>query len=268
MTTGQVSDRFARGQARLEEISGQDAQAFTESLRDIAPDLARYVVEFAYGDVHSRPGLNAADRQLAVLGALVAQGDTQEQVRRQTGIALHVGLEPRQVVEAVTHLILVVGIPRVLNALVAVRAAIEERGLKADPIEVGANTERQRDRYAYGEARLRQIAGDDGVTVIRALDPIAPDLGRYIVEFAWGEVYDRPGISVRERQLATLGAMIGFGDTPKQQKTHFKIALRQGLTPEELVELVIQVAPKAGFPRVLNALAGLREVLDERGLTV
>lgn len=268
MTAGQISDRYARGQARLDEISEGGAQAIAESLQEIAPDLARFVVEFAYGDVHARPGLDARDRQLVTLGTLTAQGDTQAQLRFQTGVALHVGLEPRQVVEAVTHLILVVGIPRVLNALVAVRAAVEERGLKAEPIEVGVNAERQKDRYAYGEGKLREIAGDDGVAVIRALDPIAPDLGRYIVEFAWGEVYDRPGITVRQRQLATLGAMIAFGDTPKQQKTHFKIALRNGLSPQELVELVIQAAPKAGFPRVLNAIAGLREVFEDGGITV
>lgn len=268
MSAGQNLDRYAKGQARLDEISDGGARQIVESVQEIAPDLGRFIVEYAYGDVHSRPGLDPQQRQLVTLGTLTAQGDAQAQVRFQTGISLHVGLEPKQVVEAVTHLILVVGIPRVLNALVAVRAAFEERGLKADAIEVGPNVTRAGDRYAYGEVKLREIAGDDGVAVISALDNIAPDLGRYIVEFAWGEVYDRPGIDVRQRQLVTLGAMIAFGDTGKQQKTHFKIALRQGLTPQELVEVVLQAAPKVGFPRTLNSIVALREVFQELAITV
>ncbi|WP_282700423.1 carboxymuconolactone decarboxylase family protein [Streptomyces sp. CC219B] len=257
------SKRFARGAARMKEIAGEDALATVEALEDIAPDLGRFVVEFAYGDVHARPGLDVRQRQLVTIGALTAAGDTAPQLRFHIGAALHIGLDAAQVVEALIHLVPFVGFPRALNAVAAARTVFEERGVDVRPIEVEAGG----NRYARGEAKLREVDGEHGIEVIESLNDVAPDLGRYIVEFAFGDVYPRPGLDLRQRQLVTLGGLIALGDTAPQQKVHFNAALRVGLAPRQVIETVIQTVPYAGFPRALNAVGVVREVFEERGIS-
>ncbi|MFB6891941.1 carboxymuconolactone decarboxylase family protein [Kitasatospora sp. NPDC056327] len=264
MSTERHSTRFARGTAQLTELGGDRAVAVAERLRETAPDLGRYLVEFAYGEINSRPGLDLRQRQLVKLGALTALGDTRTQLGFEIANSLHVGLTPAQVVEALTHLELVVGFPRALNAVEAARAVFAGLGVEAEPHEVAPGAEDE--RYARGSDVLREVAGDHGFAVIDALNDIAPDLGKVIVEYAWGEVYPRPGLDYPQRQLVTLGAMIAYGDTFKQQKTHLNIALRQGLTPRQLVEVLLQASPFVGFPRTLNSLAALREVFADKDI--
>ncbi|MEV7023717.1 carboxymuconolactone decarboxylase family protein [Kitasatospora sp. NPDC093558] len=266
MSTEQHSTRFARGLAQLAELGGDRAQQIAEPLQETAPDLGRFLVEFAYGDINSRPGLDLQQRQLVKLGALTALGDTRTQLGFEIANALHVGLTPAQVVEALAHLELVVGFPRSLNAVETARLTFAELGVKAEPYQVEPAAEE--DRYARGSDVLREVAGDHGFAVIDALDDIIPDLGKVLVEYAWGEVYSRPGLDYPQRQLITLGAMIAYGDTFKQQKTHLNIALRQGLTPRQLVEVLLQASPFVGFPRTLNSLAALREVFADKDITL
>lgn len=256
------SRRYARGVARMKEIAGKDALATVEALDDIAPDLGRFVVEFGYGDVHARPGLDVRQRQLVTIGALTAAGDTAPQLRFHIGAALHVGLDAAQVVEALIHLVPFAGLPRVLNAVAVARTVFEERGVRVEPIRV----EPGGDRYARGEDKLREVDGEHGIEVVESLNDVAPDLGRYIVEFSFGDIYARPGLDMRQRQLVTLGGLIAFGDTAPQQKVHLNAALRVGLSPRQVIETVIQAVPYAGFPRVLNAVGVVREVFEEHGI--
>jgi 4-carboxymuconolactone decarboxylase len=122
------------------------------------------------------------------------------------------------------------------------------------------------DRYTGGEDKLREVDGEHGIEVIESLNDVAPDLGRYIVEFAFGDIYPRPGLNLRQRQLVTLGGLIAIGDTAPQQKVHFNAALRVGLSPRQVIETAIQAVPYTGFPRALNAIGVLRKVFEERGI--
>jgi 4-carboxymuconolactone decarboxylase len=80
-TVAQRNERYARGMETLRAVSGDRATEFIDSLSDIAVDLGRYVVEFAYGDIYPRPGLTPPERQLITLGALRALGDTAPEPR-------------------------------------------------------------------------------------------------------------------------------------------------------------------------------------------
>lgn len=95
--------------------------AVFDQLADVAPEVARLATEFAYGDVHSRPGLDAAQRELVVLGVLTALGDVDQQIESHVGSALGAGLPPRAVVEALIQTIPYVGFPRAIHALTAAR---------------------------------------------------------------------------------------------------------------------------------------------------
>lgn len=120
------------------------------------------------------------------------------------------------------------------------------------------------DRFSRGQARLAEVDGEGGQAVIASLADLAPDLGRYIVEFGFGDVYSRPGLDLRTRELATVAALVAMGTAAPQLKVHLVGALNVGATRDEIVEVIIQMTLYAGFPASLNGIAALREVVAAR----
>lgn len=120
------------------------------------------------------------------------------------------------------------------------------------------------DRYRRGLDRLRtlhDVVGDDFLADLRA---IAPDFARMVVEFPYGDLHSRPGLSARDRQLAIVAALAAQGTAPKELKIHIRAALNAGLTRDDLVEAFMQLAPYTGFPLALEALFALKQVCAER----
>lgn len=114
------------------------------------------------------------------------------------------------------------------------------------------------DRYQRGRERLLEIHGERPLRAIEGLG----DLGRYIVEFAYGEIYARPGLSLRERQIATVAVLTALGRS-SQLPVHLRSSIAAGLTPDELREVIIQVAALAGFPPAMNAISTLKTIEAE-----
>jgi 4-carboxymuconolactone decarboxylase len=110
-------------------------------------------------------------------------------------------------------------------------------------------------RYERGEEKLLEIAGQEGK---EALVPLG-DLGRYAIEFAYGDVYSREGLSLRDRMLVTVAVLIVLGGREEELRLHLDSAMNVGLSPEEIEEIIIQTVPYAGFPTAINALQALRE---------
>jgi len=122
------------------------------------------------------------------------------------------------------------------------------------------------ERYARGSRRLAEIDGEGGQQVIDALKDVAPDLARYVIEFGFGDVYSRPGLDLRTRELATVAGLAALGHAQPQLKVHVNGALNVGCTPAEVVEVIIQMALYAGFPAAVNAAFTAKQVFAERGL--
>lgn len=122
--------------------------------------------------------------------------------------------------------------------------------------------EAEQTRYDQGWKRLKEIDGSAGERVISSLAEICPDLGRYIVEFGFGDVYSRPGLSLRERELATIAALTVLGTAVPQLKVHVAAGLHVGLSRHEILEVIIQMSLYAGFPAALNGVFAAKEVFD------
>lgn len=128
-----------------------------------------------------------------------------------------------------------------------------------------AMTEQQpADRYSRGMDILRTVAGVDRPAVLDSLADICPDLGRYTVEFPYGDVYARPALTLRQRQLATVAALTALGHPVPQLRFHIDGALNVGCTRREVVETIVHVVVYAGFPAALNALTVAKEVFSQR----
>ncbi len=252
--------RTATGRNLLAEIEGSHQASIVAALADVAPDLARLAIGFAYGEVYARPGLGLDQRQLVTVSALAAMGGLEPQLRFHVAGALNVGCQPRQLVELMIHLVVYAGFPAALNGTAVLRQVFHERGIVAEPT---ASTP-QHDSYQAGMAALREIDGEAGEKVISSLKDIAPDLGRSIVDFAFGQVYTRAGLDLHQRELITVASLAAMGCATPQLKVHTHGFLNVGGTREQLVEIAIQVAAYAGFPRAVNAALAIQDVLRER----
>jgi 4-carboxymuconolactone decarboxylase len=111
---------------------------------------------------------------------------------------------------------------------------------------------------------LKEIHGEVGEQVIESLKDIAPDLGRYIIEFAFGDIYSRPGLDLKSREIANVAALTALGNAEHELKVHIHAALNVGCTREEVVEVIMQIAVYAGFPAALNGISAAKAVFTER----
>lgn len=120
------------------------------------------------------------------------------------------------------------------------------------------------ERFARGWEKLMEIDGEGGARVVDSLQDIAPDLGKYVVEFGFGDIYCREGLDSKQRQLITLSSLTTQGGCEPQLKVHINAALNVGLSPKEIIEALLHCIPYTGFPRVLNATFVAKEVFHER----
>lgn len=111
-----------------------------------------------------------------------------------------------------------------------------------------------------GLDKLNEIDGAQGEAVMQALADVAPDLGGYIISFAFGEIYQRPHLDVQQRELVTLAALAAQDGCEKQLRVHIHASRNVGLTREQIVETFIHCVPYLGFPKVLNAVFVAKEV--------
>jgi 4-carboxymuconolactone decarboxylase len=119
------------------------------------------------------------------------------------------------------------------------------------------------ERYARGWQRLQEIDGAAGERVIDSLKDIAPDFARYLIEFPFGDIYSRPGLDLKSREIATVAALTALGNAAPQLKVHIQAALNVGCSRQEVVETIMQMAVYAGFPAALNGLFAAKEVFQD-----
>jgi 4-carboxymuconolactone decarboxylase len=122
------------------------------------------------------------------------------------------------------------------------------------------------DRYERGRRALAEIDGEAGEAVVASLADIAPDFARYLLEFPFGDIYSRPGLDLKSREVATIAALTAMGTAAPQLKVHIRAGLNVGLSREEIVEIIMQMAVYAGFPAALNGLSVAREAFAEAGV--
>jgi 4-carboxymuconolactone decarboxylase len=119
------------------------------------------------------------------------------------------------------------------------------------------------DRYTKGLKNLEKIHPEASKALIESLKDIAPDLGRFVVEFPYGDIYERSGLDFKSREIATIAALTAIGDTKPELKDHIKGALNVGCKRQEIIEVIIQMAVYAGFPRAINGINVAKEVFEE-----
>ena|SRR4029079_5703777 len=119
-------------------------------------------------------------------------------------------------------------------------------------------------RLERGKRVLAEIDGEAGDKVVASLADISPDFAQYLFEFPFGDIYSRPGLNYRDREIATIAALTALGNAGPQLRVHIEAGLNVGLSRDEIVEIIVQMAVYAGFPAALNGLFAAKEVFASR----
>ena len=122
------------------------------------------------------------------------------------------------------------------------------------------------DRQAAGMAVRRQVLGDDHVDrAVAGTDDFTADFQDFITRYAWGDVWSRPGLDRRSRSMLTLALLTALGHE-QELGLHVRAAVTNGLTVEEIGEVLLHTAVYAGVPASNSALGVAQRVLGEMGL--
>lgn len=257
-TTPSAAGRAERGLAVLKQIGGAGYDVGVKPLAEVSADMARLTIEFPYGEILARPGLDLHLRQVCTVATLLAQGSVQPQLKFHMNGLLNVGGTPDELVELLVLASVILGFPIAIDALPIVEQLFTERGIAFTPTAAGE--EDGTDRYRRGLDALRHLAGGEPTELLAQLAAVVPELAQWTVEFAYGEVLSRPGLAARVRHLAVIGMLTAAGNRAEALRFQIIAAERDGLSRNEIIEAMIQIALYAGFPSALNGFAVIREL--------
>jgi 4-carboxymuconolactone decarboxylase len=119
-------DRYKKGMKMLKMMNPDSYQQLADNLEDIAPDMARFVAEFPYGDIYTRQGLNLKTRELVTVAAVTVLGSAQTQLGSHIKGALNVGCTREEIVEVLIQMAVYAGFPTALNAIYTAKKVFEE----------------------------------------------------------------------------------------------------------------------------------------------
>lgn len=252
-----MTDYAAIGRKILLEIDGEAGVQVEEALNAFCPDLARYLIEYSFGEIYAREGLDNRTKELAVVAALTAMGTAMPQLKVHIHAALHVGCTPEEIREVIIQMCGYAGFPATLNGMKILMEVLQETGriLSKETLHAGSEG-----RYERGKDLLARIAPEQEKILKETYDPINPAITQYVVAFGYGDIYARGLLSLKDRQAATIAGLAAKGTAPAQLRFHIGGGFRAGLSEAEIVEIMILLSVYAGFPAALNGILATREV--------
>jgi 4-carboxymuconolactone decarboxylase len=264
-------DRYARGLKAFADLKLGDPTNYIQLFQDASPELARWSIEFVYGDALSREGLEPKVKHLAIASMLATLGNQPDALRRHIQGAVKCGAAPAEIIEAMIQISVYAGFPAALNAFAVATQALENREeqLSADAAEArNTASESNTVRRERGLSALTATSGASGEAVVRSFDDIAPDIGRMIVDHSYGDIFQRTGIDPKTRELTACAALASRGSktTETPLRVHINAALNVGARREELVETLLNLLPYCGYPLVQSAMRIAGEEFAKRGI--
>lgn len=224
------------------------------------PELTEVFENFAYGEVPAYGELDARTRTMCILAACIAVG-AQAEYRTMLEAALHAGVTPVEVKEVLYQAVPYVGMARVADFIGIANQTLTARGV-ALPL-AGQATTSPGTHFEKGLAVQKAIFGEQ----IDAMRDAAPDDQRHIQDYlsanCFGDYVTRGGLDTPTRELLTFSMLLSLGGCEPQLKGHIRGNANVGNDKRTLLAVVTQLLPYVGYPRTLNAVACLNEVLPE-----
>lgn len=230
------------------------------TLKVTDPELIEVFDNFAFDEVISYGNLDTKTRMMVILSSLIAS-QTLSEYKVMLGAALNVGVTPIEVKEIVYQSVPYVGMAKTFDFIHATNEILESREIEL-PLE-GQSTTSPETRLEKGLKVQKEIFGN----IIDKMYAAAPEnqvhIQKYLSANCFGDYYTRKGLDVKMRELLTFSMILALGGCEPQLKGHIMGNLNVGNDKETLLSTVTQLLPYIGYPRTLNAIACLNEVIPE-----
>jgi 4-carboxymuconolactone decarboxylase len=233
-------------------MSPSNSITVQESVRSAAPALEKYA-RGPLSDLWKRPELNARDRSIVTVAALIARNDAVE-LPSHLILALDNGVAPREISEIITHLAFYSGWPNAMTAVRAAKDVFAQRNIGADQLAAAAVSALPLNEAAEAD-RAARVAGQFG--------SVAPGLVQYTTDVLFRDLWLRPDLAPRDRSLITVSSLIASGQVA-QIPYHLNRAMDNGLTQAQAAEVIAHLAFYVGWPNAFSALPVAKEVFEKR----
>ncbi len=227
--------------------------ANSEHVRAVSPALEAHTQDRVVNKLWNRPALDARDRSLVAIAALIASGQTGP-IGTYTDKAMRSGVTPAELSEIVLHLAYYAGWAKALAATVPIAAVFAEQGIGSDQLPAEQPDPLPLDED--DEAKRRQTVGEQ-------FGDVAPELVEYTTDYLFLDLWLRPDLAPRDRSLVTVAALIATGHV-QQITFHLARAMDNGLTRDQAAEVVTQLAFYTGWPSAMSALPVFKDVFANR----
>ena len=224
------------------------------------PELIEIFDNWAFDEVIRSGNIDSKTRVMMTMGSTIAQGALTE-YKMFVNAALNVGVTPVEIKEILYQSVAYVGVAKVIDFIYAANEILKERGI-ALPLE-GQSTTTPETRMEKGLALQKEIFGEMIDNMYKQSPANQLHIQQYLSANCFGDYYTRNGLDVKTRELLTYSILISMGGTESQVKGHIIGNVKVGNNKETLLSVTTQLLPYNGYPRTLNALKCLNEVIPE-----
>ena len=249
-------NRIDMSKQKYKELFGEEESVLSETDSEFYGIMNKFI----YGDVFNQGELDDKIRGLITI-AVITVNQTIEQLSRHIEAGIRVGLSSVEIKEAIYQCAPYIGFPKVINALEEANKVFESKGISLPVSDQGQVDEQT--RFEKGFAVQVDVFGE----IIKQNRENAPEnqkhIQDYLSEFCFGDFYTRKGLDINTRELITLCIISALGGCENQLKGHIKGNVNVGNSKDKLITAITQCLPYIGFPRTLNALAAINEIIQE-----
>jgi 4-carboxymuconolactone decarboxylase len=224
------------------------------------PELIEVFDNFAFDEVLRYGNLDIRTRLMVILAAMIASQALGE-YKVMLGGALNVGVTPVEVKEIVYQAVPYVGMAKVYDFILATNEILESRGIKL--LLEGQSTTSPETRFEKGFALQKTLIGERIDRMYAESPANQIHIQKYLSANCFGDYVSRNGVGVKTRELLTVSMLLSLGGCEPQLKGHIQTNLDIGNDKETLLSVVTQLLPYVGYPRTLNAIRCLNEVIPE-----
>ena len=223
-------------------------------------ELMEIITNFSLDEAQEYDNIDEKTRQMVILAATIAT-QTPKRYEQAIKAALNVGVTPIEIKEILYQAVPYVGVLKVLDLLEPTNKIFEEKGIKL-PLEKQGTTNRE-NRFDKGLEVQKSIFGD----VIDKNYENSPKnqvhIQKFLSDNCFGDYYTRNGLDVKTRELITFSILISQGGCEPQVKGHIAGNVNVGNDKQILLNTVTALLPYIGYPRSLNAMACINQVIPE-----
>ena len=225
------------------------------------PELIEVFDNFAFDDVIAHDDMDVKLRTLMIMGSTIGSQALTE-YKMFVNAALNVGVTPVEIKEVLYQAVPYVGIAKVIDFIYATNEIFKERDI-ALPLAPQSTTTRET-RQQIGLAKQKEIVGSRIDEMYKNSPKDLLHIQEYLSANCFGDFVTRNGLDVKKREMVTLSFLIALGGTESQIKGHIQGNANVGNDRQSLINLVTQLIPYVGYPRALNAITCLNEILPDK----